>query len=195
MSQRDTPEGRAAYNDYMRKYYRTNRKQQLRGLMRGRWTSRIMSKAEIKAASICKALQLAIDRFDLNNIRMAICRKCGNHRIYNPDREGRCAQCLATKRKRLRASPSARLVRRLAKHRRIVRIRGNGGELTTMEWKVLCSFYGSKCLCCGASDERLTIDHVIPLSLGGRHEAANVQPLCHYCNSVKSDRTIDYRPS
>ena len=76
---------------------------------------------------------------------------------------------------------------------RKARLAGNGGDLTVEEWYAILDSYGHKCLCCGRSDVKLTIDHVIPISLGGKHSADNVQPLCGPCNSRKKDKHIDYR--
>ena len=58
----------------------------------------------------------------------------------------------------------------------------------------ICNHYGNKCLGCGRDDTRLTIDHVIPLSVGGPDIASNIQPLCQTCNSSKGTKCIDYRP-
>jgi 5-methylcytosine-specific restriction endonuclease McrA len=41
--------------------------------------------------------------------------------------------------------------------------------------------------------ERLTIDHVVPLSQGGTDNIHNLQLLCRACNTAKGDRIIDYR--
>lgn len=40
----------------------------------------------------------------------------------------------------------------------------------------------------------LTLDHVIPLAMGGGSTVENLQPLCKWCNAKKADRAIDYRP-
>ena len=47
------------------------------------------------------------------------------------------------------------------------------------------------CQRCGTT-VRLTIDHVIPMSLGGQHTRENVQLLCAGCNSKKKQNTIRY---
>ena len=52
--------------------------------------------------------------------------------------------------------------------------------------------YGNRCLCCG-SYEKISLDHVIPISKGGKDEIENLQPLCKSCNSKKGIKTIDYR--
>lgn len=46
------------------------------------------------------------------------------------------------------------------------------------------------CVYCGAT-ERISIDHVIPLSRGGKHEAANLAPACLSCNCSKGARLPD----
>jgi len=70
---------------------------------------------------------------------------------------------------------------------------GNGGKVTPQEWRELLERTGNKCLCCGASDVKLTQDHVIPLCRGGMNVIDNIQPLCQVCNSTKGTKVIDYR--
>ena len=79
-------------------------------------------------------------------------------------------------------------------HTRRTRKTQAGGRYTGAEFKALCEHYGGKCLCCGRDDVKLTADHVIPVSKGGRSDIDNIQPLCQFCNSSKGDKTIDYRP-
>lgn len=67
------------------------------------------------------------------------------------------------------------------------------GKITIPEWLDICSQYGGKCLRCGS--ERITMDHIVPLSAGGAHSKENVQPLCASCNASKGRKTIDYRQS
>lgn len=68
-----------------------------------------------------------------------------------------------------------------------------GGGCNYEQWLDLCEQHGNVCLCCGA-DDPLTMDHIVPISLGGQHDLSNIQPLCKPCNSRKSAKTIDYRP-
>jgi 5-methylcytosine-specific restriction endonuclease McrA len=71
--------------------------------------------------------------------------------------------------------------------------RANGGSFTIQEWYEILDKYGHKCLRCGRSDVKLTIDHIKPIALGGTHTADNIQPLCSSCNSSKQASEIDYR--
>ena len=69
------------------------------------------------------------------------------------------------------------------------------GTFTRREWEALCKYYDYTCLRCGRQepDIELTVDHVIPLSIGGSNSIDNIQPLCHSCNARKHAKTIDYR--
>lgn len=48
---------------------------------------------------------------------------------------------------------------------------------------------GGKCMYCGVTGERLTIDHVIPRSKGGKTSWDNCVASCKKCNATKADRT------
>ena len=50
---------------------------------------------------------------------------------------------------------------------------------------------GHACLKCGDKSS-LTIDHIVPLSKGGDNCDANLQCLCHRCNSAKGDAVKSY---
>lgn len=46
------------------------------------------------------------------------------------------------------------------------------------------------CQMCG-TEERLSVDHIVPRSLGGDDNASNLQVLCSSCNSSKGGRFFD----
>jgi 5-methylcytosine-specific restriction endonuclease McrA len=46
------------------------------------------------------------------------------------------------------------------------------------------------CQQCG-SDERLSVDHIVPRTLGGNDSMNNLQCLCSSCNSRKGGRFFD----
>lgn len=51
-----------------------------------------------------------------------------------------------------------------------------------------------RCRKCGKTDafENLEIDHIIPISKGGKSSPDNLQVLCHQCNKEKDSKTIKY---
>jgi len=49
--------------------------------------------------------------------------------------------------------------------------------------------YNSPCSFCG-STEKITMDHIIPISRSGNHSIGNLQPLCKSCNSSKKSRLV-----
>lgn len=53
---------------------------------------------------------------------------------------------------------------------------------------------GYKCLCCGKSmnEAELEIDHIIPISIGGKSVEDNLQTLCKACNISKGTQIIRY---
>jgi 5-methylcytosine-specific restriction endonuclease McrA len=49
---------------------------------------------------------------------------------------------------------------------------------------------GWRCVYCGSSSGRLTLDHVVPRSRGGEHIWENVVAACRPCNTRKRDRLL-----
>ncbi|QUR69975.1 HNH endonuclease [Mycobacterium spongiae] len=51
---------------------------------------------------------------------------------------------------------------------------------------------GSRCQQCGANPQTrgvtLHVDHIVPVSKGGKTEMGNLQTLCEFCNLGKSNR-------
>lgn len=73
--------------------------------------------------------------------------------------------------------------------------KSNGGKIIYSDWVKLKNKYGNICLKCKKKDGevKLTMDHVIPLKLGGLNVIENIQPLCFSCNASKGAKEIDYR--
>lgn len=56
------------------------------------------------------------------------------------------------------------------------------------EWKECLIFFGGECAYCGGTPrkgQRLTRDHLDPISLGGKTIQSNIVPACASCNSSK----------
>jgi len=59
-------------------------------------------------------------------------------------------------------------------------------------WQQRFKFYGERCAYCliQLTKESVTIDHVIPISVGGKGWASNLVPACISCNLAKRAKRI-----
>jgi hypothetical protein len=92
-----------------------------------------------------------------------------------------------------RSNPKRAQSQKAAERRRRVAMFNATGNHTEEEWQALKSYYMDQCLCCGDVPEKLSKDHVIPISRGGSDDISNIQPLCLSCNKSKQTKTTDYR--
>jgi len=70
--------------------------------------------------------------------------------------------------------------------RKSLRLKNGTFEITDKDMRGL---YSSACTYCGSA-EKISIDHVIPLSRGGAHGIGNLVPACLKCNLSKNAKTI-----
>lgn len=78
--------------------------------------------------------------------------------------------------------------------RRSIR-KGGAGGFTRKHWEAVVEEFGAKCAYCDTSDG-LTIEHLTPLSRGGKNEPGNIVPACAACNREKWSRTVEeYLPT
>ena len=68
---------------------------------------------------------------------------------------------------------------------RVIMPRTNRSNLLDM----LIERDGAVCRACGTTAD-LTIDHALPVSLGGKWEMSNLQLLCSACNGAKGNKHI-----
>jgi 5-methylcytosine-specific restriction endonuclease McrA len=75
--------------------------------------------------------------------------------------------------------------------RRRWRLKGkNCTSVTRPQWRAICEAHGYCCAYCGAED-KLTLDHVVPLARGGLDEPSNVVPACGPCNASKGAKLLN----
>lgn len=65
-----------------------------------------------------------------------------------------------------------------------------GTGITPAEWRTIKNETDNRCVYCGKKFDVLEIDHVEPLTKGGRHDVDNIVPACKSCNSSKGNRTL-----
>lgn len=69
---------------------------------------------------------------------------------------------------------------------------GIEGKITMPQWKAVLEETNYMCISC---EEVIadSIDHIVPLSLGGTNTYQNIQPMCTRCNLKKGTKEIDFR--
>jgi len=69
------------------------------------------------------------------------------------------------------------------------------GDFSKKDWDNLLKLSKNRCYCCKikfGKKIKATIDHILPISLGGSNYIENIQPLCQSCNSKKQTQNIKY---
>lgn len=175
---------------------------------------------ELQRCSVCKvekSLEEFHKNKNRQNGRTVTCKPCANKRtrlweIENPEKVLENSRRLYHKniehsrekrRKRVRkwyAKNSAKAreaskswrernpeSRRHYENKRRTLKKNNGVyEISLKETKKIASMPCSNC----QKSDNITIDHILPLSRGGRHSIGNLQPLCFSCNSSKGTKTM-----
>ena len=73
--------------------------------------------------------------------------------------------------------------RRITRHNEAARNLGYQGDLTRGQWFERLYYFNFSCAYCYGQYE--TLDHILPLSLGGGTHLANCVPCCNECNQKK----------
>lgn len=71
------------------------------------------------------------------------------------------------------------------RRRALIRSASETRIVTSRDWQRMLLAYAHCCAYCGASGE-MTMDHVVPISRGGRHAIGNLVPACLSCNLTKN---------
>jgi 5-methylcytosine-specific restriction endonuclease McrA len=75
--------------------------------------------------------------------------------------------------------------RKFAVDRWIHRKNGRGGTLTVEQWEAMIATTGG-CVFCGETNRKyITMEHLMPKSIGGGFTAENIVPACIRCNSAR----------
>lgn len=116
-------------------------------------------------------------------------RLCSRRVSYAKHRERRVAAAVAWG----RANPEMR--RAIAAQYKAVRraweqLNPDSVGVDGRAWRKLVRRYRQQCAYCGGSEGGIHMDHVIPLSRGGRHAIGNVLPACQRCNLSKGAKLV-----
>lgn len=68
-------------------------------------------------------------------------------------------------------------------------------DFTGEQWSQMKEQYSYTCVYCrGFFGDKITMDHVVPLSKGGNHTQSNIVPACHSCNASKGNKSLEDWP-
>ena len=115
---------------------------------------------------------------------------CEKHRQWREKHPARIAEYM----RRYWKTPGGKAAKTRGRAKRRGLMAGAECTLTAAEWTEIKSRYMDRCVYCGKKPKRLTQDHVVPISKGGDHSAANVVPACHSCNCRKRTKNVDLVP-
>lgn len=63
-------------------------------------------------------------------------------------------------------------------------------KVSFRDWNRTINRYQGRCAYCGAKPDALQMDHVVPISRGGRHGIGNIVPACRACNASKGSKFL-----
>lgn len=70
------------------------------------------------------------------------------------------------------------------------RISESVSRMTEAEWQETLQQFGYRCAYCGCGHEKLTMEHMTPVSRGGDDSQSNIVPACMACNLHKHVRGV-----
>ena len=120
----------------------------------------------------------------------ALCsRLCSRRTTYARYRKQRVAAAVAWARANpeLRAAIAAQYK---AARRAWEQLNPDSVGIASKDWRALVRRYRHRCAYCGGNQGGIHMDHVIPLSRGGRHAIGNVLPACQGCNLSKGAKLV-----
>lgn len=154
------------------------------------------SNIKYKICSICKINQKISNFYKISGSERAIswCKSC--YKDYNLKNKERKKvydfEYRQVNKKRIakvsrKYHVSNRERARDAAHRRRS-IQMNNGSFKIYK-KELFKIYNSACFYCGSLN-KITIDHIVPISRGGTHSIGNLVAACAFCNGSKHNKLL-----
>jgi len=154
--------------------------------------------SEVKCTYCDKSFKKRTDHLTQNNYCSKKCSGLGKRKNsiwseHYPDKEAKkeyFKKYLENNREKINKLSSDWAKRNRPYRNYLQQLRRAAGELTYQEWKSIIDS-NPKCNYCG-SVNNLQVDHIHPISKGGKTELNNLQVLCRSCNSSKGNRIYNW---
>ena len=119
------------------------------------------------------------------------CKKCRAEygKQYHNDNKDKIAE----QKKQYRATPQGQTSAFNGRCRRRTKEQNQGNGITKEQWLECMKFFNWKCAYSGQvlSKDTRSLDHIIPLNNGGKHEIWNLVPMYKPYNSSKHDKDME----
>ena len=120
------------------------------------------------------------------------CRSAGTRRAGRRYGKEASSGCVRSRRRlnnaKYRQTARGKAVgqKRAANYR--ARLSSAEGIITAQDWIEILDRHKHRCYYCQKRTMKMTLDHITPLSLGGRNSPENVVPACRSCNCKKRNK-------
>jgi len=127
---------------------------------------------------------------------LIICKGCNEEKAHRA--KGLCSQCYMRQYNAEHRKKNAKYhrqycqenPRRLREYARRRRARKKNATIGPVDEQKIYNLYDHACIYCGATREKLELDHVVPLARDGSHCEDNLVAACSSCNSSKHDKPL-----
>jgi 5-methylcytosine-specific restriction endonuclease McrA len=157
--------------EYHREYYQIPEKREMKNARQRKYNQKPDEKEKRKAINK--------KYYEKNKDRLSEYR-----RDYNKNNAD------ALKQRRSKNLPKNREAKRAQQAKRRALKSGAKNKLVRRHWLRILEAANGKCYYCKNKFDKLTMDHVIPISKGGDHCASNMVAACISCNSKKYNKIL-----
>jgi 5-methylcytosine-specific restriction endonuclease McrA len=113
------------------------------------------------------------------------CKSCDSKTVVKYE-QAHLAETRHKRKAKWRRSPQIRITKAaINRRRRAALSHAPINDFDGPQWESMKEQYGHRCVYCDRKMQRLTQDHIVPLSKGGAHTARNIVPACRSCNAKK----------
>lgn len=128
-----------------------------------------------------------------NPMQEFTCPICGKRELRKPSRADRpyCSRACYAVSQRTGVKSRNPITRRASQANGKAWRRGASRDqvITAQQWQGILDYFNQRCAYCG-EEGALDLEHIVSISVGGRHVVENIVPSCRSCNQSKRTRSL-----